>query len=78
MHTLISGSFKDFSLAITQVQTSHHGSWGPSSFWLFSPNFFIKGKSKVWCHIAWSWKVMVRMATFLSPSCLENVLQLNL
>lgn len=65
---------------IKQLQPSQHGSWGPSSLWLFSPNFSIKGGSKVWRHIAQSWKVMACTMTFLSPSlsCLDDILQLNL
>ena len=44
---------------ITQLQPSYHDTWGPSSLWLFSPNFSIKGGSKVWRHINQMWKMMV-------------------
>lgn len=63
---------------ITQLQPSCHGSWGPSSLWLFSSNFSIKGGSNVWCYIVESWKVMACIDTFLSPSLLEDILQFNL
>ena len=39
---------------IMQLQHCYHGSWGPSSLWLFSPNFSIKSRSKVQSHIAQS------------------------
>jgi hypothetical protein len=42
------------------------------------PNFFTKGGSQVWHHIAKSWKLMAQMVTYLSPFVLEDVLQLNL
>ena len=63
---------------IKQLQPPYHGSWGPSTLWLFSLNFSIKGMLKVWHPIAQLWKVMARTMTFLSPSCLEDILQLNL
>ena len=63
---------------IKQIQPSYHISWGPTSLWLFSPNLSITRRVKVCCHIAQSWKVMARMMTFLSLSCLEDTLQLRL
>ena len=36
---------------IMQLQLSCHGSWGPSTMCLFSPNLFVKDNSKVWYHI---------------------------
>jgi hypothetical protein len=61
---------------ITQLQPPYHGSWGPSSLWLFSLNFYTKGGSKVWHHMAQFWKVMARKvayAAYLSPSILEDI-----
>lgn len=63
---------------ITQLQPSCHGLWDSSSHWWLSPDLSIKGGSKVWHHIAQSWKVMVQTVSFLPPSCSEDILQLNL
>ena len=57
----------------TSTFLSYHGSWSPSSLWLFSLNFSIKGGSKVWHHIAQLCKVMAMMDT-----CSWDILQLIL
>jgi hypothetical protein len=63
---------------ITLLHPSYHSRWGPSSLWLFSPNFSTKGGSKVWNHITQSWKVMASTVAYLSPSIANDILQLNL
>lgn len=63
---------------ITQLKPSCHGKWGLSSMWLFSSYLLGQSRSKVWHHIAHAWKVMTCTATFLSPSCSKDILQLNM
>ena len=63
---------------ITHLQHSLHGPWGPSSLWLFFPQFCTKGGSKVWHHISQSCKVMAKTVTYLSPTTPKDILQLNL
>lgn len=64
-----------------EVLYSHnwcHGSWDQPFFWLFSPNFSIKGNSKVWHHIASSWEMVAHIVAYLSLSILEDIFQFNL
>lgn len=63
---------------ITQLQPSSHGPWGPSSSWLFSPQFSTKGGSKVWHRITQLWKVMARTVAYFSLSTPKDFLQINL
>ena len=63
---------------ITLLHPSYHGPWGPSSLWVFSPNFSTKCGSKVWHHITQSWKVMASMVAYLPLSIANDILQLNL
>lgn len=63
---------------ITKLQPSNHGPWGPSSLWLFTPNFSTKGRSRVWHHITQSWKRMANTVAYLSSSTAEDILQTNL
>ena len=74
-HTILQNVFK-----VPHHTTATVLSWLLGSFLplVVLSQFLYQRQLKTWCHIAQSSKVIVGMATFLSPSCSKDILQLKL